>query len=211
MRMDDISLIALLPRFMREDETAQALCKAIEGELQGVNENALEFLYSLLIDNAPEWFLDEMAWEMNINWYDIDADIEAKRNIIHNAPWIKHHLGTKAAVETTVADYFGTAVIEEWFEFDGDPFYFRVFTSPSLSEETAYRFMKAVNHTKNVRSHLKEIITIMTAHHPLYAAQTTAEAELQRLTIHGLEGQHNFISIAFSEYEHQCMEIPGLE
>lgn len=212
MKLDSIDLLKLMPRFMREDETTQAMCKAILPYLQKISDNSLEFLYSLLIDTAPEWWLDQLAWEQNITWYDTDASIQAKRNVVRNAEWVKRHLGTKAAVETTVFDYFGDATVEEWFEYNGKPFHFRVITTPEAADDKIYQFRKAVENTKNVRSYLEAIITVIKAEQHQYAAITTSSYEHQKLIIPGLDNeQDQCVAITSSSYEHQEMTIPGLE
>lgn len=179
MDLDTFRLLDLMPRFMRDDETTVALCKAIEAQMKNAVTAKNDSLILPFIEDAPEWLLDELAWERNITWYDTAAPVDVKRRVIQSSYFVKRHLGTAAAVERTIADYFGDGSIEEWFEYGGQPYMFRVYTTNSeATEEQADMFRLALNATKNVRSHLESIIVNRRADMHQYVAITYHEGEV---------------------------------
>lgn len=184
MRLDDLDLLRLMPKFMRDDKTTDALCQAVEPELKAVNAAKKTGMVLPYIDDAPEWLLDELAWENNLTWYDTAVDINTKRRIIQSANYVKRHLGTVGAVERTVSDYFGDGYVEEWFDYDGDPYMFRVWTTNTkVSDELADRFRMALNATKNVRSHLETIIVDQRAPVPLHVAAVYHDGEMLMMKV----------------------------
>lgn len=119
-----------------------------------------------VIDSLPEDILDELAKELDVNWFLYDADIEKKREIIKRADEIHRHLGTKWAVEEVVKIYFGTGTVIEWWE-DGFPFredelpdrrlpyWFAVQTpQEGMDPELVDHFWEVIEKVKNVRSHI---------------------------------------------------------
>ena len=64
-----------------------------------------------------------------------------------------------AAVERVVSDIFGDGWVEEWPEYEGDPYHFRVHTSNvSAGDQEAAYFESIVASSQNVRSYLEAVI-----------------------------------------------------
>ena len=152
----------LFPAFILGDKNGYALAKAIE-KMMGLFHEAVQKGIETLkdIDKMPEWRLDELAWEMNIFWYDRDADISIKRAQIRGAQEYYMRLGTPAAVERALNDVYGGGRVEEWQEYGGEPFSFRVYTTdPEALQEKREKFLRLLESVKNVRSVLDEIIYV---------------------------------------------------
>ena len=67
--------------------------------------------------------------------------------------------GTPAAVENVCSIIFGNAKVTEWFEYNGNPGYFRVSTLGSLQSEEDYkRVIEVINTYKNTRSWLEGLM-----------------------------------------------------
>ena len=158
MRLNDVNLLQLLPRFMRGDPVAVALCAALR---PGLDRAADGVARMQLRDyaNLPEDVLDELAWQMNVTWYDPDADLTAKRAIIANAMEVYQTIGAPWAVEQVARDYFGDAEVQEWPEYGGEPYHFRVHTG-SIVEGTrnAEKFRRIVEQMQNLRSLLDTVL-----------------------------------------------------
>ena len=90
--------LRLLPQFMRKDEANIALAKAVDELIRDPGSRAKQLRVWDQIDELPEAQLDELAWELNVDWYKTSMTIEAKRATIKNARLIKAHRGTKYAV-----------------------------------------------------------------------------------------------------------------
>ncbi|MGJ4851433.1 phage tail protein I [Bacillota bacterium Meth-B3] len=132
MNLDAADVLRLLPRFMRNDRTAAALCAAIKPTLDKLT-GAIRAMHLFQVDGLPERMLDELAKQRNVLWYDYSADVGVKKALIESAYNVHRAIGTRSAIERVVADYFGDATVQEWWEYGGEPFHFRIYTSNSAA------------------------------------------------------------------------------
>lgn len=148
-----------IPQFIRNDKNGYALAKAIEAAMQYCNDKLQEGLDCIAkTETMPEWRLDELAWEYCLDWYDYDATLAEKRQQIASAIETYRHLGTPGMVRSAVASIKGSASVEEWYDYDGDPFHFRVYANgESISPESHKRLLDMIGKTKNLRSVLDGI------------------------------------------------------
>lgn len=167
MRISDLDFIRLLPAFMRDDEAAIALSKAVS-ELMGLQRIPTIRTWDE-IDNLNEEECDELAWELDVDWYDSTYSLDIKRNLIKNAINVKRVAGTKASVLTVLRGIFGDAELEEWFQYNGNPYRFKVRTSAILTEDMASYFWELVKKIKNVRSHIEALEIIRETRNTIYA------------------------------------------
>ena len=155
----DFQVERLVPRFFLTDRNGYAFIKALEylyERIDAIIDSGLAQLWD--VQSMEEWRLDEMAWEMNVTWYDYRADIETKRAVIAGAGAYRDRIGTPYAVEQAITDVFGTGKVEEWFEYGGEPGYFRVLTTNvSALNENREKFVKLLEKVKNCRSLLENI------------------------------------------------------
>ena len=160
MKISELDFVRLLPAFMRDDEAVIALSKAVD-KLIGDPCKRLSTIRTWdKFDELTEAECDELAWELDIDWYDSTGmGLEEKRETIKLAQQIKRKRGTKWAVERLVTAYFAEGNVEEWYETGGDPYTF-IATPPNtnITEETIGKFMEAVNAAKNARSHLAGVL-----------------------------------------------------
>lgn len=128
MELKDIDLIKLCPSFMREDKSNQILANGVSNIFQ-IWSNDLDRLSVInQLDNLRETELDQLASDMNIFWYDYNASIAVKRGLIKNAKLVFNRLGTVWAVESVMNDYLPQSELQEWFDYEGEPGYFRLIT-----------------------------------------------------------------------------------
>ena len=155
MRLAELEFLLLLPAFMREDEAAIGLSKAMD-KLIGKPSKRIPTIRTWdQIQNLNEPELDEMAWELDVDWYDDTLGIEEKRATIEAAIQIKRKRGTKWAVEQLITAYFGEGYVAEWYEIDGLPFTFTVLTTnANISQADYLKFVESAKAAKNVRSHI---------------------------------------------------------
>ena len=156
MKVSELEFVRLLPAFMRDDEAAIALSKAMN-RLIGEPSKRLKTLRVWdNIDNLNEAECDELAWELDVDWYDSTGmSLEEKRATLKIAQQIKRKRGTKWAVEQLISAYFGEGYIMEWYEMYGTPYTFvALTTNPHITAQNFGKFVEAVKAAKNVRSHL---------------------------------------------------------
>lgn len=160
MKLDDVDLFRFLPQFMRGDRNTQAFVYAITGQLKAIALSIVHARIYSRIDELSEVVLDELAWQFNVPEYNLEYSIEVKRDIIKRCMVIHRQRGTAGAVERVVKNIFGEAsYLEEWFEYDGEPYHFKVHTSnPNITDEMLHEIERVIKETQNVRSWLEEVI-----------------------------------------------------
>lgn len=159
MKLSNLEFIKLLPQFMRDDTAVQGLAAGIDSIVPGLAEALKRLSTWDHIDHLSESELDELAWELNILWYEKSANIDTKRDVIKNSDMVYQHLGTKWAVENVIKSYFGDGYIKEWFEYDGEPGHFTVYSSnPSLNDERFTEFLMLLDKVKRASAKLDEVV-----------------------------------------------------
>lgn len=170
MKLSDLEFRRLLPAFMREDGAIKGLALAMDEIIPQLEASIKTLSTWDHIDELSEAELDDLAWELNILWYDTGANLDIKRDVIKNSDLVYRRLGTKWAVESVIKSYFGDGYITEWFEYEGQPGRFRVFTAnPSVTEEKFGEFMNLLNKVKRASAKLDGIFITLTGQMPLYA------------------------------------------
>lgn len=160
MKVSELDFIRLLPAFMRDDEAVIALSKAVNRLMLEPGKRMSTIRTWDKIDELNEAECDEMAWELSIDWYDSTYPIEVKRNLIKSYISTKRKSGTKAAVVSVLRSIFKDANIEEWFEYGGAPYFFRLEVAIPENGVTAEQQRKAlenIKYYKNVRSWLERV------------------------------------------------------
>lgn len=160
MKLNDVDLFRLLPQFMRDDRNTQAFVYAITGQLKIIALSIAHARIYSRIDELSEVVLDELAWQFNVPEYNAEYSIDVKRDIVKRAMIIHRQRGTAGAVERVVKNIFGEAsYLEEWFEYDGEPYHFKVHTSnPNITDEMLHEIERVIKETQNVRSWLEEVV-----------------------------------------------------
>ena len=154
-----IKLIDLVPPSIRDDQKVQAAAAAIDKELQAVTANISQTILIARIDELSEPVLDLLAWQFHVDFYEpIGFSIDKKRAMIKQSIAWHRHKGTPWAVEQVVTAAFARAEVLEWFDYGGDPYYFKIRTIDILTNDEAYHgLVRAINTVKNTRSWLDGI------------------------------------------------------
>ena len=163
MTLSELEFIRLLPQFMRNDSAVQGLSMGLDIVIPQLSESVKHLTTWDQIDALSEAELDSLAWELNILWYEQDADISVKRDVIKNSDKVYQHLGTKWAVENVFTSYFGKGHVEEWFEYEGQPGRFRIYTSDPGVVGTArmQSFLNLLQKVKRASAHLDAIWVVL--------------------------------------------------
>lgn len=184
MNLDNLEFLQLLPQFMRDDAAVKGLAAAIDEIVPGLAAAIRTLPAWDSVGDLTEAELDELAWELNIPWYDAGASIEVKREVIANSDQVYKHLGTKAAVENVIRTYFGDGSVKEWFEYDGTPGHFEVHSSnPSLSEERLAEFLSLLAKVKRASAKLDSINISLSGQMSLSAGVAVHEISREQYAI----------------------------
>ena len=136
-----------------------------------------------MIDHLPEAALDELAWQYHVDAYDATAAPAEKRRMIKSSFTVHKYKGSVYAVKQLVDSVFGAqANIIEWFDYDGQPYHFKVEVyciDRGAGEADIRRAEQLVEAGKNLRSILDEIRLVL-----IGVAQTgSAAAAIQSETV----------------------------
>ena len=176
MKLSTLEFIRLLPAFMRDDAAVRGLSAGLDGIIPGLAQSLSRLTTWDRIDELSEDELDDLAWELNILWYDKAAGIDAKREIVKSSDEVYRHLGTKWAVESVINSYFGEGYLREWFEYNGEPGHFRVYsTNPTLTNEKLIEFLNLLQKVKRASSQLDGIFITLTGEMRLSAGMAVYE------------------------------------
>lgn len=158
--LNALSLMKVMPAHLIQHPEDQAMAQAINAMLTYVFEK------SKVLDprnELPDWLLDITAWEKHVDFYDASLPVETKRELINKALFFHRTKGTKGAVEDLVQTVFGDGQVLEWFEYDGQPFHFKVRTNNiSATNEKAQQFIRAINSVKRKTTVLEKVELIET-------------------------------------------------
>jgi P2-related tail formation protein len=172
VKLDGLELIKLIPAFMRGGEAVTALAVALNPVIREAASRVKLLKTWDQLDYFSEAELDALAWELNVLWYSLSADIAVKRRLIRQSDLVYSRLGTKWAVEQIIGAYLGgderldiesqpvkEPFVKEFFEYGGEPFYFRLDVSfdGSISKETWSDMYRAIMFCKNLRSWLEGV------------------------------------------------------
>lgn len=160
------------PQALKRDEKMAALGRLIAEELHITANEAEKNIIFANIDNLEERWLDVLAYDLHIDWYDYDYQIEAKRAVIKDSIRVHQKLGTKAAVETALGSIHPNSEIKEWFEYGGKPYTFRIILDVSISR---------------VNVKLKEVIDTVNMYKRLTACIDTVDYRYQKEMENGVK------------------------
>jgi len=193
IKIDDISLLKLLPNFLQEDKEIKLLIQVIQEELDMINAREKNlFLYGdFKVLDEP--VLDELAYQWRVEGYEQTLAKNIKASLVETAYIVRKTKGTRYAVEKTVKDIHGDFELLEWYQYGGDPYHFKVVGETAPTGEKLEELYKSINITKNERSSLDGIIVSSqwegsTYHSTLYHSSIFEEIPLDPNTASDFEG-----------------------
>lgn len=135
----------------------------------------LECILVSIIDNVPADALPHLAEQYHITgnegWLQALNEQE-KRELIKSAIKMHRYKGTKYAIEEIFKTLNIVGNVEEWFNYGGQPYYFKVILqifNRSINEETEKKLRDLINEYKNERSWLEEIQFYLTTNAKMHA------------------------------------------
>lgn len=177
MKLSDLEFIRLLPAWMRGDLAVLGLSSGLDEIIPDLSESSKLLSTWDHIDELGEDELDALAWELNILWYDKGANLDTKRELVKNSDLVYMKLGTKWAVENVIQTYFGDGYIREWYEYNGTPGYFRIYsTNPTLTNERLTEFLNILEKVKRHSAKLEGVYITLTGEMNLAAGVGMREA-----------------------------------
>ena len=153
----DGQLTDILPENITKKPEIRALSYALQQGCRLLYSYSRQLCVYSGSDSQPEEITDLLATELRTQYYNKSLDLNTKRQLVKNTLIWYEKAGTPEAVEELVATVFGEGKVEEWFEYGGKPYWFRIQTDALLTEDTAAYFSDMIRKVKNARSHMESI------------------------------------------------------
>lgn len=154
------NLLRTLPNVLQQDEHMLALAEAIAQQLEAcVSDTDAPRIFPR-IDELDESLLDALAWDFKVDWWDYSYSLTEKRNTLRQSWYVHKHMGTPAAVKAALSAIYPDSKVEEWFEYGGEPYHFRLKIPVDASTLDASKHsivLSLVSFYKNLRSVLDSV------------------------------------------------------
>ncbi len=162
MDLTSCQMVRMLPAWMRADAADAALASVVDAATRQACASARMLSVWDKIDELPEELLDELAWALDISWWDSEAPIATKRSLVKESDYVHSKLGTVAAMESVATSYLGDGRVLEWFDYGGHPHNFKIATGDLRNlkdnqERIVERILQAKRHTSKLESILLEL------------------------------------------------------
>lgn len=158
--LSEKNLLSTFPIALREDGSWWALAQVIAHALAKRSEEAERARIYPAIDTLPEQVLDILARDFKVEWWSDSYTVEEKRRTLKGAWAVYRQMGTKAAVETAIRAIYPKTSVEEWFDYGGEPYHFRInldFSGEIWNEERPKKILERTEYYKSLRSHLDSL------------------------------------------------------
>lgn len=153
MTDSDYKIAENLPESINLDPIP-CLAQAVDNALIEINPDLL--LIYPAIDSLGNALVDYLAEQMHVDGYDSTAALSVKRQQVKDSFLLHKFKGTKWAVQRVVATVYRSAVVQEWPEYGGSAYHFRVtlITAPLSGTALIDKMVRLINAYKNTRSWL---------------------------------------------------------
>lgn len=154
------NLLRALPDVLRNDNGMNALAEAIAGTLSRRPKEIEALMIYARIDALPDALLNLLAFDFKIDWWDAEYTPEEKRKTLKDSWHVHRTLGTKYAVETAISAIYRDTVVQEWFEYGGEPYHFKLLIDATYDPVDPKRHRQVIDRVayyKNLRSVLDSV------------------------------------------------------
>lgn len=165
-KIQDSSLYEILPYNVKSDNVeVQALSYAVQQSISMLCRFSDGVRIMAVIDDMPEKVIDNLAVELNIPCYQPKSNLTIKRALIKDAFICNTIAGTASAIRRYFSTINQNVNIQEWFEYGGEPYHFRIIVDRNekdLTEEELVDMEQQISKLKNARSILDGILNAKT-------------------------------------------------
>ena len=153
--IEDYFIHKNLPQSL-DKENVQEVAKVVDDTLLSFDKTIAEVLIYPAIDMLGSELINTLAIQMHCDFYDDTLPLAVRRNLVKNSIAWHRIKGTPAAVEQMIQTVYQTGVVEEWFDYGCEPFFFKVNLGDSqITTQKIKNLIKMINASKNVRSWLE--------------------------------------------------------
>lgn len=169
MKTRETDLKKLLPLFMRDDASVKEMAEAVNEIMSHADPAKLRTWDQL--DKMTHEELDELAWELNVLWYNAAGTLQQKREQIRTSDDVWRTLGTRHAVETVISQLFVKGKLLEFWEYEGgQPHHFSVecYDPSVVTPDGEKEFRRVLEIVKRKSQILDSIVLILSPNFWMY-------------------------------------------
>lgn len=169
INLEESRVLSLLPPMLQKDSDIIAAATALDKSTRTTYHliNKLNFVVDPNLTDHQ--LLDAVAADFHVDFYDKSFPVEIKQKLIEESMILHMEKGTGKAVEDLITAVFGEGMVEEWFEYGGQPYHFKVITNnPSATNERAHEFIRALESVKRKSAVLESVNILQSESMNLY-------------------------------------------
>ena len=174
-----------MPQNLLSDEKIQAAAQALDVELQRLSADSKLVMHLPRLDELDHDVLNHLAYHFHVDHFEPETmSLTVKRNLIRQSILWHKIKGTPASVENFLG-YFGiTAKVQEWYDYEGEPYYFRLkLSNVAWLGDDGDTFLRLINASKNERSWLdKFIFDLERVDNEVYVAMPEITAHIETVS-----------------------------
>ncbi|MDO5940651.1 phage tail protein I [Burkholderia cepacia] len=167
--------VQLLPPPLAGDERFRVLAQLAAR----ISDIDLSPLLVYLVDAVDASTLPVLADQLHIlgEGWQFALDDDARRRLLKRSIELHRYKGTRWAIQQVLETLALSGQISEWFEYGGQPYYFKInvdLSTRGIDEATFDALVALITEYKNVRSHLERLTLSLTnrSQVPVLAAAT---------------------------------------
>lgn len=180
-----LSLRALLPAPLRNDEEIAIVADIISADIQKINDIVKLINLKATLSQQTDAVLDELGYEKHIEGYSAALSRSVRESLIHRAIQLHRYKGTPASMQSALDSLGYGMTIKEWFEYDGEPYHFKIeldLFGQEISDAEYALIDVFIEQYKNVRSKLDGITINFALDAVFYEAITFQTTEITTLS-----------------------------
>ena len=189
------------PEFLKCDTKVLALIKAVSNQVTKLMNASRKVLIFCNIDELSEDALDVLAYDLHIEWYDNNFDVEQKKTVIKDSIVVHSKLGTLKSVVSAVKAVLPNATVENWFEYGGLPKRFKINSeNATVTQEQIDKVFKDIAYIKKLSTYLEKIVlSTVSETQEIYTGAFIHQGEVRALKLHDNNTNYPFMVFANDE------------
>ena len=156
-----VDWLELLPESLKQDKAILAMLGAMAEQKRKIAAEIYRLNIWPNFRNLSEEMMEVLRFDMDISFDEFQGDSEAKQLMLQMGRALKKNAGTISAVKEAIKTvYPAGGEITEWFDYGGDPYYFRAnidVTGQPTDAATLATIRSRILAAKNIRSWLDRI------------------------------------------------------
>lgn len=153
--VETVKMADLIPKTMADDPKILAICAGIDAADAYVTGAIRKTLVLADIDDLQSDAVDLLALEFHADYYNQELPVETRRNLVKSSGFLHMFQGTPGSVERLTSIVLGDSFIQEWFEYGGAPYTFRLMTTNTdVTDDQFQEIVRMLTASVNVRSHM---------------------------------------------------------